>query len=173
MSNERVMSPKFRVAFAKVFTPDAENDKYSLAMLFDNNTDISELKELVKNVVADKYGNKVPKKFMYPFKDGNEQDTEAYPFFKNQTIVNASTKFKIGLVDEDVNPIIDQSEFYNGCYARATLSAYCWEFKGKAGVSFNVQNVQKVGDGERLGGAVTAEQEFEAVERQETSGFDI
>ena len=173
MSNERVMSPEFRVAFAKVFTPDPENDKYSLGMLFNNKANLNELKELVTNVVKDKYGDKVPKKFMYPFKDGNDQDLESYPFFEDHTIINASTKFKIGLVDEDVNPIIDQSEFYNGCYARATLSAYCWEFKGKAGVSFNVANIQKLRDGESLGGAVSAENEFQKVERVETSGFDI
>jgi len=164
MSNARVMSPKFRATFIKVFNPDLETDKYSICMLFDKKEDIGDLKRIVKEAAAEKYGNKLPKGLMLPFKDGDEADTEAYPYFAGNVVVNASTKFKPGLVDESVNPIIDQSEFYSGCYGRATLSAYAWEYKGKKGISLNVHNIQKLGDGESLGGAVRAEDEFESVQ---------
>jgi hypothetical protein len=69
-------------------------------------------------------------------------------------------------VDERVQDIIDQDEFYSGCYARATVEAYAWEHPtGGTGVSFALHNIQRLKHGDRLGGGGKAKpsDEFEAM----------
>ena len=71
-----------------------------------------------------------------------------------------------GIVDEKVQDIIDQDEFYSGCYARATVEAYAWEHPtGGTGVSFALHNIQRLKHGDRLGGGGKAKpsDEFEAM----------
>ena len=61
-------------------------------------------------------------------------------------------------------PLTVPSDFYGGCYARATINPYHWEYMGKQGISFGLQNVQKLRDGEPLGGRGSAENDFDAVD---------
>lgn len=60
-------------------------------------------------------------------------------------------------------PLTVPSDFYGGCYARATVNAYYWEYMGKLGVSLGLQNVQKLRDGEPFGGRGKAEEDFDAI----------
>ena len=66
--------------------------------------------------------------------------------------IGAKTQLPISVVDRNVDPIIHTSEFYGGCYAICKVNAYAWEYKNKKGVSFGLGNIQKIKDGERLGG---------------------
>ncbi len=59
-------------------------------------------------------------------------------------------------------PLTVPSDFYGGCYARATINPYHWEYMGKQGISFGLQNVQKLRDGESFGGRGSAENDFDA-----------
>ena len=71
---------------------------------------------------------------------------------------------KPGVVDQNVQPIIEAEEMYAGCYARATLTAYAFDTAGNRGVAFGLQNIQKIRDGEPFTGREKAEDEFEAIE---------
>lgn len=165
----KVITEKFQVSFPNVFQPNSESGNYSLTMLFDNKEAVKNLEELAKNTAQEKWGDKVTKKqLQWPIKDGNEKDLEKYPNFENKVFANAKSKFQCGLVDQNRNDILDESEFYAGCFARASISAYAWEYKGKKGVSFNLNNVQKLADGERIGGRVDASSEFDAVETNDS-----
>jgi len=177
MSKEKITTPKFRVSFPAIFTPQEYNGKkkYAVTMCFDKETDISAMKKLVRDCAVEKWG-KMPKPFKSPFRDGDEEkDTEKYPSFKNTIFVSASTQFAVGLVDQKRQPIIDESDFYAGCYARASVEVYPWEFQGKKGVSFNLKNVQKMADGENLGGRSDAADDFDEIEEVEVSDeeFDM
>ena len=74
-----------------------------------------------------------------------------------------------------MNEILDESEIYSGCYGKVSLRAFAYDQKGNKGVSFGLQNVQKVRDGESLGGRVNPQDEFKPVENAatETSDTDI
>jgi len=177
MSKEQLMTPKFKVSFPAVFTPQEYNGKtkYSVTMCFDKGENIDSLKKLVKDCAVEKWG-KLPKPFKSPFRDGDtEKDTEKYPSFENTIFVAASSQFQCGLVDQKRQPIIDESEFYAGCYARAIVGVYPWEFQGKKGVSFNLINVQKMADGEKLSGRSNASDAFEDIVEVEVSDeeFDM
>ena len=63
-------------------------------------------------------------------------------------------------MDANAQPILDRSEVYSGCYGRVSLSFYAFNTNGNRGIACGLNNVQKLKDGEPLGGRISAEQEF-------------
>lgn len=168
ISKKKCMTPKFRVSFPAVFEPKAfegQEAKYSVVMLFKKGeADLKAMRDAAHNVMTEKWGpkEKWPKNLRSPFRDGDEKsDTEGY---EGHVFVSASNKLKPGLVDQRANPITDKEAFYAGCYARATVIAFAYDTKGNKGVSFSLQNIQKLGDGPSLSGRKAASEEFDAVE---------
>ena len=75
--------------------------------------------------------------------------------------LNAKSSRKPGVVDADLNAILDKEEFYSGCYGRASLNFYAYDYQGTKGIGVGLNNLQKLEDGERLGGDFsTAEEDF-------------
>jgi len=172
------MTPEFRVSWPDVFVAKAVNvgdePKYSITMIFQKETDITPLKQLVAGVLIEKFGPdraKWPPKLRLPFRKGEEKDTDG--FGPNTIFCRASSKMKPGLVDHNVQPIIQAGEFYGGCYAKATINAFYYDKRGNVGVSFGLQNIQKTRDGEHLSGRNKPEDDFDAItppEGQEQAG---
>jgi len=165
---ERVTTPKFRVSFPNVFKPMSFEDqepKYRLVMLFDKQADLTELKKLAAKAIENKWPSKDkrPIKLRSPFRDGDTEkpDIDGYP---GHIFISASSKLKPGIVDRNLNPILSEDDFYAGCYARATLTAYAYDAKGNRGVAFGLQNIQKLEDGEPFSGRSKAEEDFEAID---------
>lgn len=178
MSN--VMTPEFRVSFPSVFRPRAPmagstgEPKYGVTMLFPKGADLTPLKKAAEAAIVEKWGAdkaKWPKNLRTPFRDQGEKEFEGYE--EGAVYINATSKQKPGLVDAKVQEIIDDSEFYAGCYARATVRAFAYDTAGNRGVAFGLQNIQKLRDGDPLGGRTRASQDFEAVEQSGSTGvFD-
>jgi len=63
-------------------------------------------------------------------------------------------------VDKDVKPIFDQGEVYSGCYGRASIVFYAFNQNGNKGIACGLQNIQKLADGEPLGGKARPEDDF-------------
>lgn len=171
---KKVLTPTFRVSFPEVFEPksfqEGQEPKYSVQMVFDKTEDLSKLKTLIQETAKEKWGDKVPKKLRTPLRDG-DVDKEGNPNYEGKVFVNASSKFKPGVVDQALNEIISKDEFYPGCYARATVNCYAYDYMGNCGLSLGLQNIQKVRDGERLDSVVDAASDFEAiVEANEVNG---
>lgn len=164
MSNN-VMTPEFRVSFPNVFKPRKANEsaepKYSISMLFRIGADIAKLKAAAQVAAREKWGDKLPKNLKLPFLDQGDFDYEGYE--QGATLIRANSNHKPGLVDSNVQTIIDESEFYPGCYARATVRAFGYDVAGNRGISFGLQNVQKLREGEPLGGHTKPEDEFAPV----------
>lgn len=185
---KRVITPKFQVAFAKVWEPDEETEKYKLCMVFDVSEDLAAMKALASETFAEYAGAKA-KPSRKVFKSGDayvdskledaEDDQERkeieekYGNFRGKVMVNAASKFAPGILGPDKQDILDKKDFYNGCFARAAITAYGWEYQGKKGVSFNLNNLIKVGDGERFGGAVAATDDFAEIEVAPVEADDI
>ena len=170
MSNN-VMTPEFRVSFPSVFKPSkpkgapAEQEpKYSITMLFKPNEDLGKLKAAVMEAAKEKWGDDIPKGLRSPFRDQGEKEFDGYT--DGAIFITATAEQRPGVVDASVQPILDESEFYAGCYARATVRAFAYGGKGtsfKPGVSFGLQNIQKLREGDPLGGRTKPEQDFEPV----------
>jgi hypothetical protein len=168
MAIEKVLTPEFRAAFADVWKARAYEDgepKFGLVMVFPKTTDISALKRAAEKVAREKWGDKLPElmkagKIRLPWREGSEYG-EYDGFDDSVVFIRATSKRPPGIVDRSNQRIIDQSEFYSGCFARATVNAFAYETKGNRGVSFGLLNLQKIRDGESFAGAANPEQDFE------------
>ena len=58
------------------------------------------------------------------------------------------------------NPILTRSEVYSGVYGRASISFYAFNSSGNKGIACGLNNLQKIRDGEPLGGKASAESDF-------------
>ena len=94
-----------------------------------------------------------------PLRDGDAErpNDEAY---KDSYFINANSATAPGIVDTARNPIIEHSEVYSGVYGRASINFYAFNSNGNKGIACGLNNLQKVSDGEPLGGKTRAEDDF-------------
>ena len=94
-----------------------------------------------------------------PLRDGDLErpDDEAYA---NSYFLNANSGTAPGVVDADRQPILDTSEVYSGVYGRASINFYAFNSNGNKGIACGLNNLQKIRDGEPLGGKTRAEDDF-------------
>ena len=94
-----------------------------------------------------------------PLRDGDLErpDDVAYA---NAYFINANSATAPGIVDADRQPIIDHSEVYSGVYGRASINFYAFNSNGNRGIACGLNNLQKIRDGEPLGGKSRAEDDF-------------
>lgn len=117
-------------------------------------------------------GGKIPANMRSPFRDGADKDSEGYG--PGKVFINISSKQRPGVVGVVKDPVTgkpmvleDESEVYAGCYVKASVRPYAYSNKGNNGVSFGLQNIQKVRDGDPLGNRSRAEDDFSSVESEE------
>ena len=172
---ENILTPEFRASFVHVFTPQkameaGKPDKYSITMLFAPGADLSALKKAATDALQEKFGARLTDpvkgpalkaRLRSPFRDQGEKAYDGY--VPGAIFVTATSKNQPGVVDQNLQDIVDPSQFYSGAYARATLRAFAYEQAGNVGVSFGLQNIQKLRDGESLSGRMKAQDEFEPV----------
>lgn len=105
-----------------------------------------------------------------PLRDGDTErpDDEAYA---GHWFINANSNTAPGVVDANREPIYDTSEIYSGVYARVSLSFYAFNSNGNRGIACALQNIQKVRDGEALGGKSKAEDDFNDNFTADDGGF--
>ena len=94
-----------------------------------------------------------------PLRDGDTErpDDEAY---KDSYFINANSATAPGIVDAARNPIIEHSEVYSGVYGRASINFYAFNSNGNRGIACGLNNLQKISDGDPLGGKTRAEDDF-------------
>lgn len=95
-----------------------------------------------------------------PLRDGDAErpDDEAY---RDSYFINANSATAPGIVDADRNPILERSEVYSGVYGRASVNFYAFNSNGNKGIACGLNNLQKISDGEPLGGKSRAEDDFD------------
>ena len=98
-----------------------------------------------------------------PLRDGDAErpDDEAYA---DSYFINANSGTAPGIVDADRQPILDRSEVYSGVYGRASINFYAFNSNGNKGIACGLNNLQKIKDGEPLGGKSRAEDDFDTEE---------
>ena len=118
--------------------------------------------EQAKKDSATKWGGKVPGNLKTPLRDGDIErpDDEAY---KGCYFFNANSRQAPQVVDSKVQPILDQSEVYSGCYGRISVTFYGYNSNGNRGIAAGLGNIQKLKDGEALGGRAKAADDFSTV----------
>lgn len=174
----RITTGPFLASYAYVFTPRKNlNDdlKYSVTMIFPKKDtgSIAAIKTAIDEAIKEKWGAKPPKGLKLPLRDGDAERDEDY--FKGTMFMNASSNRKPGVVDKDLTIILDgedESGFYSGCTARATVTFFPFEAEGSKGVGVGLHNVQKLKGGPRLDGSIKAENDFTSMEEVDLDGLD-
>ena len=166
----RVTLQDVRFSYAHVFKPyafdgDSEKADYSVQIIIDktNHKALADIKyaiELAKERGrTSRWGGTIPAGLRMPLRDGDverpDDDNYAGKYF-----LNARTKQKPQVVDRAVCPILDPEEFYSGCYGNVSLVFYPYSASGNKGISAGLGNVQKIKDGERMDGGVSAKADF-------------
>ena len=82
------------------------------------------------------------------------------PAYANAYFVNANSATAPGIIDADHNEIITHSEVYSGVYGRASINFYAFNSNGNRGIACGLNNLQKIRDGEPLGGKASAASDF-------------
>ena len=94
-----------------------------------------------------------------PLRDGDVERPDD-PAYANAYFINANSATAPGIVDADRNPVLTRSEVYSGVYGRASINCYAFNSNGNRGIACGLNNLQKVRDGEPLGGKTSAEDDF-------------
>lgn len=173
MSN-KVITGKVRFSYANVWEPKSVNGsdpKYSVSLIIPKSDEktLQKIKAAIEAAKKDgvsKLGGKIPANLKTPLRDGDvdRPDDEAYA---GSYFINANSHTKPGIVDKNVQPILDPTEFYSGCYGRASIVFYAYNANGNKGVAAGLQNLQKLEDGEPLGGRSRPEDDFGELDNDE------
>ena len=173
VQNTKVIVP-CRLSYAHIWEPDSVNGsepKYSVSCIIDKDdkdtiSKIQKAIELAKEEGKGKWGGKIPANLKTPLRDGDidRPEDEAYA---GCMFLNANSRQAPQVVDKKVQPVLDQSEVYSGCYGRVSVTFYAYNSNGNKGVAAGLGNVQKLKDGESLGSRVNAKDEFDAVEAED------
>lgn len=169
----KVFTPQAVLSYPHLFEPNtppgATEAVYSCALVFEQGTDLTEMKKAAVEAAKEKFGAKAEAlirdgKLKLPFR--TDAEDKGYP--EGSIFMNVKNKQKPGIVsiypgpDGKPTAITDPSQVYAGCKVRASLRAYAYDVSGNKGVAFALGNLQKLADGDRLDGRKRAEDEFEA-----------
>jgi len=164
---ERVTTPVGTLCFPHLFEKHVAGagaePRFEAMVVFDEGADLSDLSRIAKAAVAAKFPSGRPDDLHSPFVKGEKKEKYGEPFTKGRICVTARTKFQPGMVDGNLQPIINEQDMYPGCRVRLQVHAYGYDTKGNRGISFGLDNVQKVGEGTPLGGRARPEEAFEPV----------
>ena len=160
----KLISPEFRGSFVSLAQPrgikgdPASIPKYQITIALPKDDPFwAKAESLVEATAKEKFG-KIPAKLKSPIKDGDES---GYDNLEGMLIAGASNSRRPGIVDAQLQPIIDGDELYSGAWFRASIRAYAWSHvTGGKGVSFSLDNVMKIKDDEAFDGSASAETDF-------------
>ncbi len=167
-----ILGPRTRWSYVNAFEPKSINGskpKYSVSFIIskDDTDTIEKVKKGIEAAYAEGEaklkgtGKSVPalSAIKNPLRDGDieKPDDEAY---KNAYFINANSSTAPGIVDKDRQEILDRREIYSGVYGRASVNFYAFNVNGNKGIACGLNNLQKIKDGEPLGGKASAESDF-------------
>ena len=172
MATKVITGVNTRWSYANVWEPKAMEGgkpKFSVSLIIPKSDTVTVGK--IKSAIEEAYrdgqsklkgnGKSVPalSSLRTPLRDG-DIDRPDDPAYANAYFVNANSTTAPGVVDANRNEILDKSEVYSGCYGRASISFYAFNANGNKGIACDLNNLQKIKDGEPLGGKASAESDF-------------
>jgi hypothetical protein len=174
-----LFTPKARLGqYPNIFTLGKPNDAgkayYEMDLLIDpeaqKSLEFQALKAAAAAAVKEEWGSDVPEGMRSPFRKASSKKRQSdnssyYPEaeFPGHILLHVKSKNQPGVVGNTVDPktgkvriITDDVEVYGGCFIRASVHPFAYQVKGNSGVSFWVNNIQKLADGPALGGYKSA-----------------
>lgn len=177
-----VTGVKTRWSYVNVWEPKSINGstpKYSVSLIIPKSDTVTVKK--IENAIKAAYeegehklkgnGRTMPPlaAIKTPLRDGDIERPDD-PNYKDSYFVNANSATQPGIVDANLNRIITTSEVYSGVYGRASINFYAFNSNGNKGIACGLNNLQKISDGEPLGGKSRPEDDFETENDDEFLG---
>lgn len=174
MEKTKVTTGKCRLSYVNVFKArtnlKGDKEEYSVVLLIPKKDKAS--LDKIKGAIAaamdrgitDKWKGKKPKNLWNPLRDGDEDKADEHPEYAGMYYLNAKSTQKPLVIDRDKDEILDTTEVYSGCYGRAVVNFYAFSNSGNDGVGCGLLAVQKVADGEPLGGTRATADDFDDLE---------
>ena len=165
--SEKIITPRARLSFPNLLQPRSYNGgalKYSCTLIFPAGTDITVLQNAAGNVALEQWPKGLPPNLRNPFRDAREKEgIDGYN--AGDIFISCSSLNPPGIVGPDARtPLTTRKDIYPGCWVVASVVAFAYDTKGNKGVSFGLNNIQKVADDTPLGSFSRPEDDFEAVE---------
>lgn len=168
----KVVTGKVRFSYVNIFKSRAfqadQDAKFSICLLIpkEDKATLKKIKaaidEAIQEGISSKWNGKKPANVKLPLRDGDEERADEAPEYEGMMFLNANSTQKPGIVDKDLNEILDSDEVYSGCWGRASINFYPFSVNGNKGIGVGLNNVQKLKDGEHLGAArASAESDFD------------
>lgn len=168
----KVVTGKVRFSYVNIFKSRAfqadQDEKFSICLLIpkEDKATLKKIKaaidEAIQEGISSKWNGKKPANVKLPLRDGDEERADEAPEYEGMMFLNANSTQKPGIVDKDLNEILDPDEVYSGCWGRASINFYPFSVNGNKGIGVGLNNVQKLKDGEHLGAArASAESDFD------------
>ena len=175
MANSTQMTTgKVRFSYCSLFTPKEALDggpaKYSVTLLIrkDDKMTVQKIQAATEAARASflqrNPGKKLPAQLKSTMHDGDglrESGDEYGPECKGHWVMTVSSQQQPVIVDANKVPITDPKELYSGCYGRAILNFYVYDYMGKKGVSAGLNGIMKLHDGDPLGGNVVTDSDWD------------
>jgi len=167
-----VTGPNTRWSYVNAWEPKSINGgtpKYSVSLIIPK-SDTKTIEKIKAAIVAAYQegesklkgnGRSVPplSTLKTPLRDGDVERPDD-PAYANSYFMNANNSSAPGIVDADLQPIINRSEVYSGVYGRASVNFYAFNTNGNKGIACSLNNLQKIRDGQHLGGKSDPEDDF-------------
>lgn len=172
MATKVITGANTRWSYANVWEPKAMESgkpKFSVSLIIpkSDSVTVGKIRAAIEEAYRDGQsklkgnGKSVPalSTLRTPLRDGDLERPDD-PAYASSYFVNANSASAPGVVDANRNEILDKSAVYSGCYGRASISFYAFNANGNRGIACGLNNLQKIRDGEPLGGKASAESDF-------------
>jgi hypothetical protein len=150
----------------------SDTPKYSAAFVFKPGADISALQAAVLAAAEEKFGLKALEMLKSgALKNPLRRDVGNKGYAEGSVFFNARSQNQPQCVYRHAGPdgkaaVIPQNkiaeDLYAGCNVRVSVKAFYYDQEGNKGVSFALNNIQKLSDGPRIDGRKAATDEFDA-----------
>lgn len=186
MNNNTITTGEVRLSYVNVFQPQVrpggkpEDAKYSVTVLIPKtDTATKAMVDTAINAAIDQgvtkcwNGQRPPAPSLCIHDGDGPRPSDGQPYgaeCHGCWVFTASSKNAPGVMDANVQAIIDPREMYSGVWGRVNVTFFPYNSNGKKGVGCALNHVQKLHDGDPLVDRVTAEEAFGAASAAPAAG---